>query len=145
MRRSLVRQLCNFSLDSPFQWSALPAYVLRSTRPTRKEASRTAISESFRNLYRAPSPSKAAPSEGRAPYQSFHLSHGDLPTSKCAIQFWMPVAVAVGKGFNLMAPLKPAGGRAVVQAQCIKQQVAESCFLQSFRVNNSPRCQVNWP
>jgi hypothetical protein len=29
----------------------------------------------------------------------------------------------------LKAPLKPAGGRAVVQAQCIKQQVAGSCFL----------------
>ncbi len=131
-------------LRPTIQWSALTAYVLRSTRHTRKEASRTAISESFRNLYRAPSHSKAAPSEGRAPYRSFHPSHSDLLTSKCAIQFWMLIAVAVGKWFNLKAPLKPAGGRVVVQAQCIKQ-VAESCFLQSFRVNNSPRCQVNWP
>ena len=112
-----------------WKWSALPAYVLRSTRHTREEASRTAISESFRNLYRALSHSKAAPSEGRAPYRSFRPSHGDLLTSKCAIQFWMLIAVAVGKWFNLKAPLKPAGGRAVVQAQCIKQQVAGSCFL----------------
>jgi hypothetical protein len=55
----------------------------------------------------------------------------------------MLIDVAVGKWLNLKAALKPAGVRAVIQALSIKHQVAESYFLQSFRVNDSPRCQVN--